>query len=202
MSSTICPKCNTQILAGTSFCRSCGNPIIAETSEQPTAILGQAADGTTKRLEVRPTNPYRESSVADDLAHQLPEVADVPGARPRKLLFVGILVVAVLACVSIVGVVRSVLKPQPVSQSIHVNRSLMYPDSKIVLDVGDSGGAVLQLSTSDPLQRVQAWYVAQLKPDKILQATMNMAIMRKENVTATLVSENNTTTIVIKQSSR
>lgn len=202
MSGAICPNCNTEILTGTSFCRSCGNQIIAEAGEQPTAILEQAADGTTKRLDPRPTNPYREGSGADNLAHELSEVADVPGARPRKLLFVGILVAAVLACVSIVGVVRSVLKPQPVTQSIRVSRSLMYPDSKVVLDLGDSGGGVLQLSTADPLQKVQTWYLEQLKPDKILQATISTVIMRKDNISATLVSENNATTIVIKQTSR
>jgi hypothetical protein len=201
MSEARCGTCGTPLIPGTGFCRQCGAPTAPEL-EQPTAILGQAAEGTTKRLDPRPTNPYRETSGADELAHQLSEVADVPGARPRKLLFVGILVVAVLACVSIVGVVRSVLKPQPVTQSVRVNRSLMYPNSKVILDMGDSGGGVLQMSTSDPLQTVQAWYVQQMKPDKILQATLNSAIMRKDNVSATLLSENNTTTIIIKQSSR
>jgi hypothetical protein len=94
------------------------------------------------------------------------------------------------------------MKNQSAPPSIHVSRTLMYPDARVVLDLGDSGGAVLQLATSDSLDKVQTWYAAQLKPDKILRATMYTSILRKDNVTVTLVLENNTTMIVIKQANR
>jgi hypothetical protein len=200
MSEARCATCGTPLVPGTGFCRQCGAPAVPD-PEPPTAILDQSQDGTTKRLDARPTNPYREGSRDESLAHQLVEVAEVPGARPRKLLFVGILLVAVFAGLTIVGVLRSVLKPQA-AEPIRVDRSLMYPDSKVVLDLADNGGAVLQLSTSDPLDKVQSWYVSQMKPDKILQATINTAILRKDKVTTMLTAEHNMTTIVIKQSNR
>ena len=201
MSEARCATCGTPLIPGTGFCRQCGAPAVPEL-EQPTALLDQntdqtpdhSADGTTKRLDLRPTNPYHEG-VGDDRS----EVTDAPSGPPRRLLFFGVLVVAIVACVSIAGVVRSVLKTQPAPQAIHVDRSMIYPNSRVVLDLGDTGGAVLQLSTTDTLDKVQAWYMAQMKPDKVLQATMNMSIMRKDRMTATIVVENNLTSIVIKQ---
>ena len=203
MSEARCTVCGADLIAGTGFCRECGAPIVGG-AEDPTAILNHPPDGTTQRLDPRPTNPYREA--ASSAPAQLADASATapPGARPRKFLFVGVLIVAVLAGSAIVGVVRSVLKNHTVTRTAGpVSRALIYPGSRIVLDLSqDSGSGVLQLMTSDPLDQVKAWYVTNLKPDKILQATMSTAILRKDNVTATLVSENNSTTIVIKQSAR
>ena len=66
--------------------------------------------------------------------------------------------------------------------------------------MGDQGGGVLQMGTSDALDKVQSWYVSNLKPTKIMQVTSGTVILRRDNVTATLVADNNSTTIVIKQS--
>jgi len=192
MSEARCVTCGATLIPGTGFCRQCGAPAVADL-EEPTALLdqhGQSGDGTTRRLDPRPTNPYQESS-----SEKVPATG-----RNGRLIFVGVVAVAVLACVTIVGVVRSVMnKKQSAAPAIHVTRTLMYPASRVVLDLGDSGGAVLQLATTDPLDKVETWYGAQLKPDKILRATMNTSILRKDNVTVTLVMENNTTSIVIKQ---
>ena len=65
--------------------------------------------------------------------------------------------------------------------------------------MGDSGGGVLQMTTRDPLSKVQSWYVEQMKPDKVLQVTYNSTIMRKDKVMTTLIAENDITSIVIKQ---
>ncbi|HXD33379.1 MAG TPA: zinc ribbon domain-containing protein [Pyrinomonadaceae bacterium] len=197
MSEARCAECGTELIPGTGFCRKCGAPAISAL-EQPTAILDQPSDGTTKRLEPRSTNPYREASLDDPLGHELPAAAP-PGARPRKFLFLGVLVLAALACVSIVGVVRSVLKSPVVQPSVRVDRSLMYPEARVVVDMGDSGGGVLQMTTRDPLSKVQSWYVEQMKPDKVLQVTYNSTIMRKDKVMTTLIAENDITSIVIKQ---
>jgi len=70
-----------------------------------------------------------------------------------------------------------------------------------MLDLSNDGvGSVLQMSTRDPLDKVQSWYVVNLQPTKILQVTSGTVILRKDNVTATLVAEHDTTNIVIKQS--
>jgi len=205
MSEARCTACNAELIPGTGFCRQCGAPAVGG-AEDPTAILNHAPDGTTHRLDPRPTNPYREGalSASAGLSNQLASTSAPPKGRPGRLLFVGILVLAILVCASVVGVVRSVLKNRTETGSAgQVSRSLIYPGSKIVLDIShEGGGSVLQLSTPDPLNKVQPWYVDNLKPDKILQATMSTAILKKDNVTATLVAENNNTIIVIKQSAR
>ena len=66
----------------------------------------------------------------------------------------------------------------------------------------EGGGSVLQLQSSDPLDKVQGWYMSNLQPTKIMQVTSGTVILRKDNVTATVVADNNTTNIVIKQSAR
>src|SRR5213079_3463512 len=92
------------LIAGTGFCRECGAPIVGG-AEDPTAILNHPPDGTTQRLDPRPTNPYREA--ASSAPAQLADASATapPGARPRKFLFVGVLIVAVLAGSAIVGVI-------------------------------------------------------------------------------------------------
>jgi hypothetical protein len=205
MSEPKCTVCGAELIPGTGFCRQCGAPA-TEVAEQPTAILSQPVDGTTQRLDPRSTSPGKVARSPDSLEFPdaLTETLAPPGARPRKFLVVGIVILSVMISAAVVGVVRSVLQSRTEAQQTgQISRALIYPGSRIVLDIGhDGGGSVLQLETDDSLQKVQAWYGATLKPDKILQATMTAVIMRKDNVTATLVSESNTTTIVIKQTGR
>jgi hypothetical protein len=83
--------------------------------------------------------------------------------------------------------------------AIQINRSLIYPGSRTIVDMSDSGGAVLQLETPDALEKVRAWYEANLKPTKTLTVTSTSVIQKKENVTVTLVTDDKLTSIVIKQ---
>jgi hypothetical protein len=78
---------------------------------------------------------------------------------------------------------------------------LIYPGSRSVVDIGDSGGAVLQLETTDALDKVQAWYESNLKPTKTLRVNSSSIILKREKVTVTLGFESNLTSIVIKQAS-
>lgn len=201
MSETRCTACGAALIPGTGFCRQCGAPALA-LNEQPTAMLNPALDGTTHRLDGRLTNPYRDQAPANGLSQELATPAVPPGGRPRRFLFIAIVVFALLACAGLIGLLRSVILSRTGTHSVaQVNRALIYPNSRVVLDITqNSGGGVLQLVTSDPLDKVQSWYAAQLKPDKILQATISATIMKKDNVTATMVFENNSTTIIIKQS--
>jgi len=84
-----------------------------------------------------------------------------------------------------------------------LGKSLFYPGAQTVLDVThDDGSGVLQLQTPDQLNKVQAWYESTLKPTKTLRVTSATVILKNGPVTATIVAEGNTTTIVIKQSPR
>ena len=194
MSELNCSGCGATLVPGAGFCRQCGAPVLQpETSEQPTAILNQAPDSsTTRRLDPRPTSPgYRDAA---------PSGSSKPpaGSGRLKIFLAGLIIVALFGLGS---VVRSVLKTRRENQgSSQVSRALIYPGSRIVLDMGDQGGGVLQMGTSDALDKVQSWYVSNLKPTKIMQVTSGTVILRRDNVTATLVADNNSTTIVIKQS--
>jgi hypothetical protein len=190
MTNLRCKQCNDLIVQGTSFCRSCGAALSndASLSEQQTAILKNDEASTTRRLDSRSTNPYGNPS------------ENVKG-RPWRLIFVGVIILLIVGCISIISIVRSVSNRRAkAAVTSQISRGLVYPGSRVILDLGqEGGGSVMQLETSDPLNKVQTWYIAQLQPQKILQATMHSTILRKDNVTATLMSENNSTTIVIKQ---
>ena len=198
MSQAICTKCGAELIPGTSYCRQCGRPTMESpsSSEQATAIFGQPQDpATTKRLDPRPTTPGYEVD-SDSLAAQSTSLTRSKHSWP-KLIIIGI-VLSFLIVVS-VGVVRSLKAGRQSASSLQINRSLIYPGSRTIVDVSDRGGAVLQLETRDALDKVQAWYEVNLKPTKTLRVTPTSVIQRNANVTVTLVSENNLTSIVIKE---
>jgi len=116
-----------------------------------------------------------------------------------KLIAIGI-VLSLLIVVS-VGVVWSLRAGSRSAGNVQISRSLIYPGSRTVVDIGDNGGAVLQLETTDTLDKVQAWYESNLKPMKTLRVNSTSFILKREKVTVTLVSEDNLTSIVIKQAS-
>ena len=208
MSELNCSACGAGLMPGAGFCRQCGAAAIelGETSEQPTAILNQTTDrSTTQRLDPRPTSPgYRDATqtASRKLSNAHPSTFASSAKSGRlKVLLAGVIIIALLGIGS--AVVRSLKSRSGTQGSGQVSRALIYPGSRIILDLAnEGGGSVLQLQTSDPLDKVQAWYMSNLQPTKILQVTLGTLILRKDNVTATVVADNNTTNIVIKQSAR
>jgi len=200
MSQAICTKCGAGLIPGTSFCRQCGQLATESTasSEQVTAIFGQPQDAaTTKRLDPRPTTPGHEVN-SQSLVAPSASLTMSKRAWP-KLIAIGI-VLSLLIVVS-VGVVWSLRAGSRSAGNVQISRSLIYPGSRTVVDIGDNGGAVLQLETTDTLDKVQAWYESNLKPMKTLRVNSTSFILKREKVTVTLVSEDNLTSIVIKQAS-
>jgi hypothetical protein len=198
MGEPICRKCGAELIPGTSYCRQCGQPTdeSASGSEQATAILGESKDAvTTKRLDLRPTTPGYDPG-SDSL---LP-TATSPGRSGYswpKLVTAGILIL--LLVVVSVGVIWALRAGSRTADAIQINKSLIYPGARTIVDMSDSGGAVLQLETPDALDTVRAWYEANLKPTKTLRVTSTSVIQKNANVTVTLVSEGKLTSIVIKQ---
>ncbi len=195
---TVCTECGAELLPNTSYCRQCGKPVTQPipSSEQVTSILDKSSDvSTTKHLEPRPTTPTY-SLHSDSLASTSVSRAGLKTGW-SKLMIIGI-VVSVLLVVSFA--VLWLWRSGPRSKgSNQVTRSLIYPGSRTIVDIGDSGGAVLQLETSDPLEKVRLWYEVNLKPTKTLQVTPSSIIQKQDRVTVTLVSEDKHTSIVIKQ---
>jgi hypothetical protein len=191
-----CTQCGAELIPGTSYCRQCGQPTdeSAPGSEQATAIFGESKDAaTTKRLDSRPTTPGYEVN-SESLTAPSPAESKPLWTRPATIVIVLLLLVVVS-----VAVIWSLRAGSRTADAIQINRSLIYPGSRTIVDMSDSGGAVLQLETPDALDKVRAWYEANLKPTKTLRVTSTSVIQKNANVTVTLVSEDKLTSIVIKQ---
>jgi hypothetical protein len=80
------------------------------------------------------------------------------------------------------------------------NAALIYPGSQTVVDMTSEAGRAIQLQTGDSLDKVLAWYDASLKPTKTMRLTSTSFVLKNQNVTATIATENNKTNILIKQS--
>jgi hypothetical protein len=200
MGQPICTKCGAELIPGTSFCRQCGQPSVESplSSEQTTAILGKSPDAsTTKRLDPRPTSPAYELN-SESLASTSSSLTRSKRSWP-KLVTIGI--VLSLLIVVAVGVIWSLRSGSRSAGNVQISRSLIYPGARTIVDMGDSGGAVLQLETPDALDKVQSWYESNLKPMKTLRVNSTSTILKRDRVTVTLVSEDNLTSIVIKQAS-
>jgi hypothetical protein len=194
-----CPQCGAEILPETKFCRRCGalanGTGETDSSELPTQIFRQeAVDPTTHRLEPRTTSPERSlrnpisgSSVQTD--------ASAPVKRRRSSLIAGVIALLIL-----IGIIASVAYVRNSSHSrATADAALIYPGSKTIVDLASGDGRAIQLQTEDPLERVIAWYEASLKPTKTMRLTSTSVVLKNENVTTTLATENGKTNILIKR---
>jgi hypothetical protein len=77
--------------------------------------------------------------------------------------------------------------------------ALFYPGSVTNMDQTTEDGRVIQLQTGDPLDQVVAWYTANLKPTKTMRVTGTTVVLKNQNITATVATEDNKTNILIKQ---
>ena len=89
----------------------------------------------------------------------------------------------------------------PEARAGGISRSLIYPGAEVVMDmIRGEEGDVLQLSTSDSLDKVVKWYDARLKPNKKIILPGRNAILRGEEVTAIITDgDDDQVSIVIKQ---
>jgi hypothetical protein len=209
MSSLLCQNCRTEIVPGTNFCRSCGAPIdSAEASEMQTAVLDQGGvTPTTQRLEARPTSgagdpPAR--SVNDPRAAPLHPVDAYP-SRERPAFGRGIVVIAIIVLALIgVGALFVTKRMHRQEAPNRLVNKLNYPGARTIIDLAnEDGSGVLQMETTDTIEKVAAWYTTTLKPTKTIRVTSKTLIMKNDNLTATIVSgDAGGTSIVIKQTAR
>jgi hypothetical protein len=207
MSSLICQNCRTEIVPGTNFCRSCGAPIdSAEASEMQTAVLDQGGvTPTTQRLEARPTSGAGDPpdrAAADPRALPLHSVnVYTSQARPasrRAIVFVAVIVLA------LIGGGALFLAKHRAGTSKQISQQLNYPGARTIINLAnEDGSGVLQMETTDTIEKVAAWYATTLKPTKTMRVTAKTVIMKNDNLTATIVSgDEGGTSIVIKQTAR
>lgn len=77
---------------------------------------------------------------------------------------------------------------------------MMYPGARTVLDLKEKNGArTLHLQTSDSLEKVERWYQNNLKLNKTTRLTGSSYVMKSDKSVITLVVEDGTTNILVKQ---
>lgn len=159
---------------------SVARPITQRFNARATAEAGTAV----------PLGPYRPAAP--------PGQAAAARARSRRgLVMVMIILAVLLAASGLVGVMKRVRHTE--TQTL-VGEQFHYPGANTIVNVGSASGAVLQMETREPIDKVAAWYEATLKPTKTIRITGGVLIMRNDKVTATLASTDKGTSIVIKQS--
>ena len=195
-----CTGCGAALVPEARFCRQCGaavnvntGEIETDSSELPTATLHATSENvSTKRLQARPTSADRGSLKVPPAI--IPPNVLVPRRGLPKWITGAVLLVIILAIASAFAFVRHQRHTRNSDTGV-----LIYPGSQTIVDMqGDTDRAV-QLKTSDSLEKVVAWYEANLKPTKTMRLTSTSVVLRKENVVATIASEDNKTNILIKQ---
>ena len=199
-----CAKCGAEIVPGTNFCRACGAPVEPQPapSEMQTAVLDEKVVRKTQRFEARTTAEASDArAVRTHLAAAAPSSPEPAPSAPawfsKKLLITAIILLTLLAVVALVAVRKAVRHSKTQTQ---VSQQFNYPGARTVVNVGSEGGAVLQMETTDPLEKVSAWYASTLKPTKTLQVNTATVIMKNDQITVTLAATEQGTSIVIKQS--
>ncbi|HYN23779.1 MAG TPA: hypothetical protein VES69_01900 [Pyrinomonadaceae bacterium] len=170
-------------------------------SEEPTLALNERVQNlTTQRLDPRPTSPDRVS-LSNPVRNSMGAASmRVNTLLPRRRLPAASIVGGIVLIV-IIGIVTSVAIVRMRSHSRTTdNAALIYPGAQTVVDMTSDEGRAIQLQTGDSLDQVLAWYQGSLKPTKTMRLTSTSFVLRNQNVTATIATEDNRTNILIKQS--
>ena len=205
MSVPRCSACSAELLPEANFCRQCGATVtygnaVNALEETTLALNGRIDSVTTQRLDPRPTQPDRGSlnnQIRDSIA---PAVIRDNTTPPQRRLPVPVIVGGIVLLV-VIGIVVSVATVKMRNHSTATNNAgLIYPGSQTVVDMTTDAGRAIQLQTGDSLDKVLAWYDASLKPTKTMRLTSTSFVLKNQNVTATIATEDNKTNILIKQS--
>ena len=190
MSNQICPHCGAELLPEVNFCRKCGLPARQSMSERTTAILSDAPESSTRRLEGRATSP------AQDFQAGAGEQFSV--SRKRRwapVILIGVVIVIAMGTLAWAAFIHK--RGEAAAADAWV-----YPGSQTVVDTTTPDGRAMHLRSADPFNKVVSWYTAKLKPAKTMQLTESIVVMRNGNITVTLGVENNMTSILVKESKR
>lgn len=76
---------------------------------------------------------------------------------------------------------------------------LMYPGAETVMDMKTGRDNLLELRTSDPLEKVVDWYMTKLKPAEIIRTPGKEAILRAGKTSIIISNRGSGTDILIKQ---
>jgi hypothetical protein len=189
-----CRQCGAELLPETSFCRQCGTAITPNQSpgvnDRTTKLFDETDIVATQRLDPRPTSPERAGL-------NLPTVAKVEAHQRtsnKVVLITTVLVLLIAGILSTLAIVKKRGDRRAPSAD-----ALSYPGARKFMDVvSEGGGRAVHIETSDPLDEVQEWYREKLQPEKVVRLTSGSVVMKNEKTTATIVSEDNRTNILLK----
>jgi len=191
-----CQNCGAELVPQTSFCRQCGVAIAPgdalASNERTTALFGEADAVATQRLDPRQTTPPRSG------LNVSPSPVSPAAVKPaNKSVLIGIVLLLVLAgIVSTVAVVKNRSRSRSHAAS---SEGLIYPSARKTMDVvADGGGRAVTLETSESFEKVDEWYRATLKPEKVVHLTAGSVVMKNEKITATIIGDNDKTLILLK----
>jgi zinc-ribbon domain len=232
MSNVTCANCGVEIVAGSRFCRRCGQP--APDGSRERSVLEAETRIFTAPPTAHATPTQHINSPLTGPAYMSPGQSQTPPAALTKPLeasgattkwaLIGLLLL--LLIIPVAFAVVKMLKsgnsqttppvvtvpeipppppppPPPAARggSSATNSPLRYPGSETVMELtGQEEGHVLQLRTSDPLDKVVQWYVEKVKPTSTVKTPGdNVTVLRSEGVNVVITGGGAQTEIIIRQ---
>lgn len=198
-----------------------GTTRLLETPERP-PIFGQ-------QLDEQPGSLAHATSHIPQQATTTRGLEPVPKSQNHTVLLLSVALIAVFALLVTVLLIKTqgragsvappvptvvlgggapVIQPPPPpgppsATVIHggpVDPTLFYPGARTVMEItGEDEGHVVQLQTSDTLDRVAAWYINRLKPSKIVRMNGSQVVLESEEMSVVINSGGNSTNIILKQ---
>jgi hypothetical protein len=164
-----------------------------------TALLDTHEPGAaTQRFEARTTTEAEPNGTFDaPFAGAVPAVPQPSSSSSSWRVIAVVLVLVVLLAAG--GGMALMQRLSSTNAKVEISERYNYPGARTVVNMGDRGGAVRQMETTDRIEKVSAWYSSSFKPEKTIQMTRDATIIRDGMVTITLASSEVGTTIVIKQ---
>lgn len=223
-----CKNCGMEIMPGTRFCRQCGQPApdtsTTSVTEGTTRVLHSFADDETPTRHFYST-PAGGPPVQVDASAQARSLAAEAPAPKRKSKFKIISVVSVLLVMMIViplGVValrwnsagRTVrsgapsigIPPVPAAPNIPgvptIGDDLRYPGATTIMDIRKANRQVIQLSTSDSLDKVVNWYEAKINPKERVRIGGAQAVLKSDQYSVVINGNGSQTQILIGPNNR
>lgn len=90
--------------------------------------------------------------------------------------------------------------PGSIAQGTGISRAFIYPGAKTTMEVLDeSEGNVLQLETSDSIEKVVNWYTEKLKPTKTVKMPGSNVILATDEIKAIITAKGDGTNILLTQ---
>ena len=81
-----------------------------------------------------------------------------------------------------------------------IDQSFIYPGARTTMDVTKAGGgSVLQLETTDPVDKVADWYVKRLNPTKTVRMSGVPVVLTSDQMKAVITQSGEGTTILLKR---